>query len=79
MASMATESYLPRIEELQNKFQIGVLHHAPKAEFTAQYQKIIEKYQIQEQMVQLSQQKGKNEPEAISQEQERSDTEDTKD
>jgi len=63
-------------EELKEKFLIGILHNTPKAEFTAEYQKIIEKYQIKEQMTQLSQQKGKNEPEASSKESESSDSED---
>ena len=63
-------------EELKDKFLIGILHHTPKAEFTAEYQKIIEKYQIKEQLTQLSQQKGKNEPEASSKESESSVSED---
>lgn len=37
-------------EELQTKFLIGVLHHETKPEFTSEYQKIIEKYQMQDQI-----------------------------
>ncbi len=40
----AQAKYTP--EELQDKFFIGVLHQESKPEFTAEYQKIIEKYQI---------------------------------
>jgi 2-oxoglutarate ferredoxin oxidoreductase subunit beta len=37
-------------EELQTKFVIGVLHDEAKPEFTSEYQKIIEKYQTQNQI-----------------------------
>jgi 2-oxoglutarate ferredoxin oxidoreductase subunit beta len=50
-------------EELENKFLIGIIHNEPKREFTAEYQKIIEKHQIQDQMKSLSREKSKNESE----------------
>ncbi|MEJ2535971.1 MAG: 2-oxoacid:ferredoxin oxidoreductase subunit beta [Calditrichia bacterium] len=50
-------------EELENKFLIGVMHNEPKREFTAEYQKIIEKHQMQDQMKSLSREKSKNESE----------------
>lgn len=50
-------------EELERKFLIGVIHNEPKREFTAEYQKIIEKHQIQDQMKSLSREKSKNESE----------------
>ncbi len=37
-------------EELKNKFFIGILHQESKPEFTEEYQKIIEKYQVKEQL-----------------------------
>jgi len=50
-------------EELESKFLIGVIHNEPKREFTAEYQKIIEKHQMQDQMKSLSREKSKNESE----------------
>ncbi len=37
-------------EELKDKFFIGILHQESKPEFTEEYQKIIEKYQVKEQL-----------------------------
>ncbi len=48
-------------EQMKDKFFIGVIHHEEKPEFTAEYQKIIEKYQIQDQMTQLSKGEKKDE------------------
>ncbi len=52
-------------EQLEDKFFIGVIHNQPKAEFTAEYQKIIEKHQIQQQMTELSKGNNKNEPKQV--------------
>jgi 2-oxoglutarate ferredoxin oxidoreductase subunit beta len=48
-------------EELEGKFIIGIIHNEPKREFTAEYQKIIEKCQMQDQMKSLNREKTKNE------------------
>jgi 2-oxoglutarate ferredoxin oxidoreductase subunit beta len=48
-------------EELADKFIIGIIHNEPKREFTAEYQKIIEKHQIQDQMKSLNRETTKNE------------------
>jgi 2-oxoglutarate ferredoxin oxidoreductase subunit beta len=48
-------------EELEGKFIIGIIHNEPKREFTAEYQKIIEKHQIQDQMKSLNRETIKNE------------------
>lgn len=48
-------------EELKDKFLIGILHKETKPEFTSEYQKIIEKHQMQEEMKSLSREKNKNE------------------
>jgi 2-oxoglutarate ferredoxin oxidoreductase subunit beta len=50
-------------EQLKDKFLIGILHNQPKPEFTEEYLKIVDKYQRQEQMSELTAQKGKNESE----------------
>ncbi len=63
-------------EQLKEKFLIGILHHQPKAEFTSEYQKIIEKYQMQEQMVKLSKEKLQDESKEKKQSQETTATED---
>ncbi|MFZ0388862.1 MAG: 2-oxoacid:ferredoxin oxidoreductase subunit beta [Calditrichia bacterium] len=48
-------------EEMDNKFFIGVMHNKPKPEFTAEYQKIVDRYQAQHQMKDLSKKETKNE------------------
>jgi 2-oxoglutarate ferredoxin oxidoreductase subunit beta len=63
-------------EELKNKFLIGVLHQQPKEEFTAEYQKIIEKYQQQSQITGNSKIKAEDESEGKKQTQEQPATED---
>ncbi|NTV84805.1 MAG: hypothetical protein HGA23_10985, partial [Bacteroidales bacterium] len=63
-------------EELKDKFLIGVLHQQPKEEFTAEYQKIIEKYQLQNQTAATSKMKAEDESEGKKQTQEQPATED---
>jgi 2-oxoglutarate ferredoxin oxidoreductase subunit beta len=53
------EKYTP--EDMKDKFFIGVLHKEEKPEFTAEYQKIIDKYQIQDQLNKLSKEQRKHE------------------
>jgi 2-oxoglutarate ferredoxin oxidoreductase subunit beta len=47
-------------EEMKEKFTIGVLHKVEKAEFTAEYQKIIDRAQMHQKMNKLSTEKGDN-------------------
>lgn len=47
-------------EQMKEKFTIGVLHKVEKAEFTAEYQKIIDRAQTQQKMNKLSTEKGDN-------------------
>lgn len=49
-------------EQLTDKFFIGVIYKETKPEFTDEYQKIVEKYQIKEQMTELSREEKKHEP-----------------
>jgi 2-oxoglutarate ferredoxin oxidoreductase subunit beta len=49
-------------DQLKDKFFIGVIHREIKPEFTAEYQKIIEKYQFKDKMKELSRKEAKNEP-----------------
>ncbi len=49
-------------EELKDKFFIGILHQESKPEFTEEYQKIIEKYQVKEQLNHPRDKKTENDP-----------------
>lgn len=49
-------------EELKDKFFIGILHQESKPEFTEEYQKIIEKYQVKEKLNNPRDKKTKNGP-----------------
>ena len=49
-------------EELKDKFFIGILHQESKPEFTEEYQKIIEKYQVKEQLNNPSDKNNENDP-----------------
>jgi 2-oxoglutarate ferredoxin oxidoreductase subunit beta len=51
------EKYSP--EELSNKFFIGIIHKEIKPEFTAEYQKIIDKFYLKDQIKVLSQKETK--------------------
>ncbi len=53
-------NYTP--EQLTDKFIIGVIHKEEKPEFTSEYQKIIERYQVQEKMNKFNKNKTKDEP-----------------
>ncbi len=63
-------------EDLKGKFLIGVLYNQPKAEFTAEYAKIIEKYQAKSEMNKLNREKVENESETEKQVEEKPSTED---
>ncbi|MBN2367078.1 MAG: 2-oxoacid:ferredoxin oxidoreductase subunit beta [Calditrichaeota bacterium] len=63
-------------EELKEKFLIGVLHNEPKPEFTSEYEKIIEKYQSQLEMKNMSREKVEDESETKKQNDKTTATED---
>jgi len=63
-------------EDMKSKFTIGVLHKIEKAEFTAEYQKIIERSQAQQKMNKLSSEKGENGSERKKQVKEETSTKD---
>ncbi len=63
-------------EELKDKFFIGVFQNQEKPEFTAEYEKVIEKYQMQEQMKNLSKNEEKDESQGEKQREEEKDGKD---
>lgn len=62
-------------EQLEGKFFIGVFHNQPKPEFTSEYQKLIDKFQVQEQREELSKDEKKHESKAEKQKQKETATE----